>query len=322
LLLVIALLLGARMMTRPVLTSSSAAFAGVLPIQALTPGAVAEVDAQALCAARVTSRPAIAASVREAVLRDYRMTSVSEHEYELDYLITPELGGIPDARNLWPERYDSKVWNARVKDDLERLLPQMVCEGRLDLRTAQRDIADNWIAAYQKYFHTQSPMPMHADLRDDDDQLHVSPRGASQVLDHRTRGVRSVRERSRALRQVAVECAAKFLQLDHPRIEIGQLALQEPLDLLALIRPPFAAETQQFANLREGQAVTLRLLDEPQPIDDGCGVDTKSTRGARDARDHAKALVVAEPIRRHAGASGQLADRQPLFSRHPFLSRS
>ncbi len=82
------------------------------------------------------------------------METVPEREYELDYLITPELGGIADRRNLWPERYDSRVWNAHVKDELERLLPQLVCQGRLDLVTAQQDIAANWIVAYQKYFQT------------------------------------------------------------------------------------------------------------------------------------------------------------------------
>jgi len=58
------------------------------------------------------------------VLHDYRMDGIANEEYELDYLITPELGGSSDRRNLWPERYGSRVWNARVKDELEGLLPR------------------------------------------------------------------------------------------------------------------------------------------------------------------------------------------------------
>ena len=101
------------------------------------------------------------------MLRDYRLEGLPETEYELDYLITPELGGSSDRRNLWPERYGSRVWNARVKDQLELLLPQMVCEGRLDLATAQRDIATDWIAAYRKYFNTETPLaPQVAALND------------------------------------------------------------------------------------------------------------------------------------------------------------
>ena len=86
------------------------------------------------------------------------MEGVPSDEYELDYLITPELGGAPDPRNLWPQRYESRVWNAHVKDELERLLPTLVCDRRIRLETAQRDIARDWIAAYRKYFKTDAPL--------------------------------------------------------------------------------------------------------------------------------------------------------------------
>jgi hypothetical protein len=86
------------------------------------------------------------------------MANTPDDEYELDYLVTPDLGGSPDARNLWPEPYGSDVWNARVKDELETLLPRMVCRGQLDLATAQRDIATDWVAAYRKYFKTDRPI--------------------------------------------------------------------------------------------------------------------------------------------------------------------
>jgi hypothetical protein len=130
-----------------------------LPIPALTPGATLTVTATELCAAAARERQEIPASIRDAVLRSYGMTSVSADDYELDYLITPELGGSPDARNLWPQRYASGMWNAYVKDQLEDLLPRMVCEGEIPLWTAQQDIAVNWIAAYKRYFHTDVPLP-------------------------------------------------------------------------------------------------------------------------------------------------------------------
>lgn len=68
------------------------------------------------------------------------------------------MGGTDDIRNLWPEPYSPATWNAYAKDELEDYLRQMVCEGKLDLPTAQRDIASNWISAYQKYFHTDKPL--------------------------------------------------------------------------------------------------------------------------------------------------------------------
>jgi len=153
-----------------------------LPIGLLTPGAVAAIDASTLCAGRAMARPPIAPGMREAVLREYRMLEVPAQEYELDYLITPELGGIADQKNLWPQRYDSGVWNARVKDDLERLLPQLVCEGRLDLHTAQRVIAENWIAAYKQYFRTDQPLPGHAALRDDEDDADPPTRTPAMLV--------------------------------------------------------------------------------------------------------------------------------------------
>ena len=140
-------------------SESAAIHDHALPIPALTPGATWTVTATELCAAAARERQEIPASIRDAVLRSYGMTSVSADDYELDYLITPELGGSPDARNLWPQRYASGMWNAYVKDQLEDLLPRMVCEGEIPLRTAQQDIAVNWIAAYKRYFHTDVPLP-------------------------------------------------------------------------------------------------------------------------------------------------------------------
>jgi hypothetical protein len=48
-----------------------------------------------------------------------------------------------------------------VKDALEDRFREMVCDGSLDLVEAQREIAANWIAAYKKYFHTDTPLPEH-----------------------------------------------------------------------------------------------------------------------------------------------------------------
>ena len=63
----------------------------------------------------------------------------------------------------------SGPWNALVKDELERLLPSLVCSGRLDLATAQRDMATDWIAAYRKYFRTSEPLLTHVRARPEDD---------------------------------------------------------------------------------------------------------------------------------------------------------
>ena len=143
-----------------------------LPIASLTPGATWNVSVGELCAggARARQQRPIPPAVRQTVLQAYQMAGAPSDSYELDYLITPELGGAPDARNLWPQRYVAGVWNARVKDDLERLLPRLVCNHRVDLAAAQRDIAVDWIAAYKKYFNTEAPLQRWARLTDGADE--------------------------------------------------------------------------------------------------------------------------------------------------------
>lgn len=131
---------------------------GSLPLPHLTPGAVRTVTIDELCAERLPSGRDVPPDVQQDVLRAYNMGHLPARTYELDHLITPALGGTSDRRNLWPEPYASSEWNAYVKDELEDLLPQLVCERKVPLETAQREIASNWIAAYKKYFRTDRPL--------------------------------------------------------------------------------------------------------------------------------------------------------------------
>jgi hypothetical protein len=52
------------------------------------------------------------------------------------------------------------AWNSYVKDALERKLYKLVCAGQLDLKTAQRGIASDWIEAYKKYVRMKPPAPI------------------------------------------------------------------------------------------------------------------------------------------------------------------
>ena len=44
-----------------------------------------------------------------------------------------------------------------MKDVLERRLHNLVCAGKVDLETAQHEIATDWIKAYQKYIAKSPP---------------------------------------------------------------------------------------------------------------------------------------------------------------------
>jgi len=167
------------------------------PIVSLTPGATWDISRAQVCGSGAPKGTVVAEHVRHKVVAAYGMTDVPRTDYELDYLITPELGGAPDARNLWPQRYDVPGWNARVKDQLEGLLPTLVCQGRVDLATAQREMATDWIAAYRKYFRSDVPLPpAAADLADDDALVFGVIEGPCWLAAAPTAKIRVLRTRS------------------------------------------------------------------------------------------------------------------------------
>jgi hypothetical protein len=128
------------------------------PEPSLTPGVAAAVNREQICRSTGPKNRMVPASLQRRVFEEYGIAGAEPRAYEVDYLITPALGGADDIRNLWPQSNSSAVWNARVKDALEDRLHDLVCDGRLDLATAQRDISSDWIAAYKKYFETDRPL--------------------------------------------------------------------------------------------------------------------------------------------------------------------
>jgi hypothetical protein len=132
---------------------------GTEPDRNLTPGATRKVSISDVCSmAHEEVVAEVSTPLRQQVFREYGIVNARPDDYEVDYLIAPGLGGVEDIRNLWPQPSTSRTWNASVKDALEDRLHQLVCAGYLDLSTAQRDIATDWIAAYKKYFHTDRPL--------------------------------------------------------------------------------------------------------------------------------------------------------------------
>ncbi len=132
--------------------------AGLVPNRDLTPGATRPVSLAQVCSApheEVVKE--VSPSQRASVFEEYGIRESNAEDYEVDYLIAPGLGGTDDIHNLWPEPYRAGTWDAHVKDALEERLHQLVCARQLDLQTAQRAIAGDWISAYKKYFATDTP---------------------------------------------------------------------------------------------------------------------------------------------------------------------
>lgn len=138
---------------------------GVLPDSGCTPGAVdqnvtAQNEGNTICSTGYTSsvRPPSSETnkIKVAQLEAYGFTGPMS-DYELDHLISLELGGDPiSVANLWPEPYnvqvDGKQMGAREKDKVENYLHKAVCNGEITLEEAQYEIATDWTAVYYRVY--------------------------------------------------------------------------------------------------------------------------------------------------------------------------
>jgi hypothetical protein len=129
----------------------------IRPDAKLTPGVTLAVPLSKLCTRGYASSVRhVENSTKAKVYREYGISSHPAGAYEIDHLVSLELGGANDPGNLWPQSYTTRPWNARVKDSLEDRLHALVCSGKVPLAEAQRAIRTDWIAAYRKFV---GPMP-------------------------------------------------------------------------------------------------------------------------------------------------------------------
>jgi hypothetical protein len=126
------------------------------PRHALTPGVALSVTRAQICISGYASGARDVSGAEKAdVYARYGIVWVP-YAHEVDHLISIELGGSNAIRNLWPEPYAGR-WGARTKDVLENRLHDLVCEGRLALASAQRQEAQDWVAAYRRYVGSPPP---------------------------------------------------------------------------------------------------------------------------------------------------------------------
>jgi hypothetical protein len=138
----------------------------IRPDAALTPGVRITVPIEKLVVPGYANRIGggvrnVPESEKKAVFSEYHI--VPSGNYEIDHLISLELGGANDIKNLWPQSYLTRPWNAHVKDKLEDWMAASVRHTFKDkgaaaattlLNQYQAEIAHDWIAAYSKYLGT------------------------------------------------------------------------------------------------------------------------------------------------------------------------
>ena len=139
------------------ITFSCLADSPIVPDAQKTPGDALTTDASIICVPGYTKTVRnVPQAVKKQVYRIYWITTRKPREYEIDHLISLELGGSNSIRNLWPESFITQPLNAHVKDKLENKLHDLICSGQLPVEQAQQEIAQDWIAAYQKHV---GPLP-------------------------------------------------------------------------------------------------------------------------------------------------------------------
>ncbi|HLZ71863.1 MAG TPA: HNH endonuclease [Dehalococcoidia bacterium] len=124
---------------------------GKLQDRACTPGAIiASATKDQICV------PGYSRGVRnvpieekDQVYAEYGIDHHSPGEYEVDHLVSLELGGSNEIANLWPEAASPEP-GFHQKDRFENYMHDQVCSGAISLQEAQRRIAEDWLKYWQE----------------------------------------------------------------------------------------------------------------------------------------------------------------------------
>jgi len=127
-----------------------------LPNSKITPGATRITTLTDVCTTKTSLVRNVTDSTKKLVFNNYGLngndkTQCSEG-YEIDHLISLELGGSNDPKNLWPQSYCGEN-SAHKKDKLENELHRQVCLGKIGLEKAQLCISKDWEQCYIKTYN-------------------------------------------------------------------------------------------------------------------------------------------------------------------------
>lgn len=131
--------------------TSGCAVRGPLQDPECTPGDIfPDVTKDQICKSGYASSVRnVTTSTKNKVYAAYGITHHTAGQYEVDHLVSLELGGSNDISNLWPEAASPKP-GFHEKDKVENYLHDQVCAGAISLQQAQIEIATNWLNVYNQ----------------------------------------------------------------------------------------------------------------------------------------------------------------------------
>jgi hypothetical protein len=130
--------------------------AAIMPDPKMTPGVIdADLTMEKLCDPSFHTGTVrnVPESEKRAACREYGISQGCPGKgYEIDHLVSIELGGSNDLRNLWPQPVDAPgVIGFHTKDVVENRAHRAVCQGQITLLTAQLGMQGDWYAFGRRF---------------------------------------------------------------------------------------------------------------------------------------------------------------------------
>lgn len=123
-----------------------------LPDKACTPGSIFKSVSKSQVCIPGYSRFVrhVSTQTKNEVLKRYGIATSKNNEYEIDHLISLQLGGSNDIANLWPEAA-SPLPGFHQKDSVENFLHSQVRKGKMTLQQADDQISKDWKVFLKQY---------------------------------------------------------------------------------------------------------------------------------------------------------------------------
>jgi hypothetical protein len=138
------------------LVAAAAGAQSALPTISITPGVARPMTLTVICStAWGKDARHVTLAMKKQVFAAYGIPYADHAQYEVDHLISRELGGADDVKNLWPEPWyiavDGKESGAHQKDRVENATHKAVCAGSISLEEAQAQIVKDWTVLYRRF---------------------------------------------------------------------------------------------------------------------------------------------------------------------------